>query len=121
MLDVSEKVKTLLNEVCGHFNYDVDYYFVHVPADSKLPCIVYSELSNNDYDYYTGMEVSEIYFNFTVYSIDPEFIFDLRKVLDATLYEAGFLKRNVSQVSYMEPCYSQSYQYFIRVHEHYNK
>ena len=121
MLDVSEKVGKLLDEVCEYFNYEVDYYFVHVPADSTLPCIVYSELSNLDYDYYTGMEVSEITFKFTIYSIDPEFIFDLRKVLDATLYEAGFLKRNVSQVSYIEPCYMQSYQYFIRVYDIYNK
>ena len=121
MLDVSEKVGTILKDVCEYFNYEVDYYFAYVPAESKLPCIVYSELSNNDYNYYTGMEVSEIYFTFTIYSDDPEFIFDLRKVLDANLYENGFLKRNVSQVSYIEPCYMQTYQYFTRVHQFYNK
>ena len=121
MLDASEKVGSLLNEICEYFNYEVDYYFVHVPAGSKLPCIVYSELSNNDDNFYTGMEVTNIHYTFTVFSTDPEFIFDLRKVLDATLYENGFLKRNVSQVSYDEPCYYQTYQYSIRVHEHYNK
>jgi hypothetical protein len=119
VIDVSEKVGTLLSEICELCDNELDYYFVHVPADSKLPCIVYSELSNNDYDYYTRMEVSEIYFSFTIYSIDPELIFDFRKTLDATLYEAGFLKRSVSQLSYMEPCYMQTYHYSVIEHEFY--
>ena len=93
MLDVSEKVGTLLSSICEHFNYEVEYYFIHDPQDATLPCIVYYELSNSDHDYYTGMEVSNIIYEFIIFSNDPELIFDLRKVLDATLYENGFLKR----------------------------
>lgn len=119
MIDVSERVGQLLNSICNYYDNELDFYFVHVPADSKLPCIVYTELSNNDYDYYTKMELSEIIFSFTIYSIDPELIFDIRKTLDATLYEDGFLKRNVSQVSYIEPCYMQTFHYSILTHEFY--
>ena len=113
MIDVSSKVISILKEL------GVDYYYVHSPADSKLPCIIYSELANNDYNLYNNMELSEIIYTFTIYSIDPEFIIDTAKTLDALLYNNGFLKRNVSQDQYIEPCYVKTLQYRILEHSFY--
>ena len=115
MIDVSRKVINILKEL------NVDYYYVHSPADSKLPCIVYSEMSNNDYDLYNNMELSEIVYSFTIYSIDPEFLIDTVQTLDALLYNNGFLKRNVSQDQYIEPCYVKTLNYSILVNKFYNR
>lgn len=86
------EIKCTLEDICTHINYDrickaLNINSLSVYGNDKLPCLIYTDISGNTYDYYYADIETEINVTDLCYQAKMNILFNLSSVLDNNAYD----------------------------------